>query len=422
MILSARKASLDQRRLRSQLLCDINTLRCQQVMLADASCDSCQRRLPPFFVRCIAIKSRLFSSTSSTHMSAIDVTEYAIGTPTAAARSENGTGAFVGADLTLHGTQIANAEDRGIQAAAATDGGRCPSRAARGATDSAVTDAFEQSPAPPAPTPRHTRAATADAAAAAAEPAAPLTAELMAERAAKMFPADTVGPVASEMGAVAVPPTKELVQLASKVVSEWPQHHVAERSRAYGNFDRVVALGWVVGDALGLPLLERGAAFTLGGAVRKRATKIEAELAAKKKAASRLASKAADAEAQQAIEAAAAAEEAELLAKEVEPALPLPEAAPSPAPRTVICGKRKEREKEREAEQPPSLAELQKAHAAKARRHRRATVATAEANARAVTLEAGWERLFAAWARQLHQDVDDNDEQAVAEPKKGRCG
>ena len=79
-------------------------------------------------------------------MSAIDVTEYAIGTPTAAARSENGTGAFVGADLTLDGTQIANAEDRGIQAAAATDGGRCPSRTARGATNSAVADAFEQSP------------------------------------------------------------------------------------------------------------------------------------------------------------------------------------------------------------------------------------------------------------------------------------
>ena len=35
-------------------------------------------------------------------------------------------------------------------------------------------------------------------------------------------------------------------------------------SKAFGNFDRVVALGWLVADALGAPLLTREAAYDIG--------------------------------------------------------------------------------------------------------------------------------------------------------------
>lgn len=35
-------------------------------------------------------------------------------------------------------------------------------------------------------------------------------------------------------------------------------------SKAYGNFDRVVGLGWLLADAVGLPVLERSDAYAVG--------------------------------------------------------------------------------------------------------------------------------------------------------------
>jgi hypothetical protein len=48
------------------------------------------------------------------------------------------------------------------------------------------------------------------------------------------------------MNALASKATKGLVRLASKLVSDWPQARIDNLSRSYGNFNCVVALGWLL--------------------------------------------------------------------------------------------------------------------------------------------------------------------------------
>jgi len=62
-------------------------------------------------------------------------------------------------------------------------------------------------------------------------------------------------------------------------------------SKAFDNFDRIVAMGWLVADAVGLPLLERADAYVAGGKVRRAADTINKQIASDKKAAQRLALK-----------------------------------------------------------------------------------------------------------------------------------
>ena len=50
---------------------------------------------------------------------------------------------------------------------------------------------------------------------------------------------------------------------------------IDELSKSFGNFDRVVALGWLLGDAIGLPLMERVLAHKLGLAAKYLAGKTE---------------------------------------------------------------------------------------------------------------------------------------------------
>lgn len=85
------------------------------------------------------------------------------------------------------------------------------------------------------------------------------TAALEATRAQEMFVVGTTWPTASNVGATAITPTKGLVLYIHKAVSAWDEAHIAALSRSIGNFDRVVAQGWLMADALGLPLLERDA-------------------------------------------------------------------------------------------------------------------------------------------------------------------
>jgi hypothetical protein len=81
---------------------------------------------------------------------------------------------------------------------------------------------------------------------ASAEPEAAITVDALAVRADLMFIAGLPEPGASAMNALASKATKGLVRLASKLVSDWPQARIDNLSRSYGNFDRVVALGWLL--------------------------------------------------------------------------------------------------------------------------------------------------------------------------------
>ena len=63
------------------------------------------------------------------------------------------------------------------------------------------------------------------------------------ERSKLMFKLDASGPMASGRKALTPIVTKELVQLAWWAVNELCDEHGPALSQAYGNFDRVVALG-----------------------------------------------------------------------------------------------------------------------------------------------------------------------------------
>ena len=167
-----------------------------------------------------------------------------------------------------------------------------------------------------------------------------ISAAALTERREKMFSSVTFEPKASGMGGSVLKATRQLVKLSWECVTEpeWKQEQVDALSCAYGNFDRVVAAGWLVGDALGLPLLDRREAFALGGSVRYHAGKTDSKIDGIRAAARSRARKAAGG-VQHTCE-----EEAALLCEEVQLKLPkLPEA--SVTPRTVAAGKRKREER-----------------------------------------------------------------------------
>ena len=77
-----------------------------------------------------------------------------------------------------------------------------------------------------------------------------LTADALAERAAAMFRADSSAPQASGLPPSGDQATKELVQLAFTAANDLCDKRGKALSQAFGNFDRVVALGWLLGDAV----------------------------------------------------------------------------------------------------------------------------------------------------------------------------
>ena len=179
------------------------------------------------------------------------------------------------------------------------------------------------------------------------------TAAVEATRAQEMFVIGSSWPTASKVGASATKPTKGLVLFVHKAVTAWDDAHVAALSASFGNFDRVVARGWLLADALGLPLLERHEAFALGGRVKHHGAKLDAKIEADRRAARKRAAKESG-EAQQALEEAAEEAEAALLREEVQ--MKLPEAQPT------LGGKRKRVEEAEEAEEArPTLIELRQA-------------------------------------------------------------
>ena len=164
-------------------------------------------------------------------------------------------------------------------------------------------------------------------AAAAAEPARPLTAAVVAEHDSKMFVVGAKAAVASGLGRAASKATYLLVHLVAQHVAGYSKGHVSALSGAFGNFDRVVAQGWLVADALGYdPLLEREDAFILGSAVRHRARKVKSKMERLLRAAQ--------------LEAADAA----FMHAAVDPPLPFPDARSATA--GSVCSKREREELE----------------------------------------------------------------------------
>ena len=76
---------------------------------------------------------------------------------------------------------------------------------------------------------------------------------MLAVRVPKMFPLDAAGPAASGIDAVAATATNALVRFATNEADKLCDAHGGALSRAFGNFDRVVATGWLshVGRVLG---------------------------------------------------------------------------------------------------------------------------------------------------------------------------
>ena len=169
-------------------------------------------------------------------------------------------------------------------------------------------------------------------------PLAALTAAMMAERASAMFSLGASGPTVSGMPKLAEKATMELVSLAFGAVGKLCDQHGKVLSKAFGNFDRVVGLGWLITDALGCPLVPRDTAYTVGLKLRKLPGELKADQLAVRKAASRAISKlAAEDPKRQELKQEVAEEEARLLRAEID--LELPSA--QPAPRESSTGKRK---------------------------------------------------------------------------------
>ena len=165
-----------------------------------------------------------------------------------------------------------------------------------------------------------------------------ITASAMAERVNKMFIIGAKGPARSGQQPAVRKPTKELVQVGFKAINDRCDKDGKELSASFGNFDRVVGLGWLLGNAVGLPLMPHMTAHAVGLKARRIAGNVKADLAAAERATKKVLAKL-DIDDSKRSEVAATAEKAKatLLLTPVD--LPLPSAAHcAPAKAT---GKRK---------------------------------------------------------------------------------
>ena len=112
-----------------------------------------------------------------------------------------------------------------------------------------------------------------------------ITEQAVASRAALMFTVGAAGPAASGLPRQAPKATKLFVKLAATYVNDLKKVAMDALSAAYGNFDRLVGLWWLLllAEAVGLPLLTRETAYAVGLKARREAGYIQAPEAAKKK-------------------------------------------------------------------------------------------------------------------------------------------
>ena len=168
------------------------------------------------------------------------------------------------------------------------------------------------------------------------EAEAVISKEWVAARFALIFVVGAAGPVASKQTDAVRAVTIRLAKLAWAHVQGLTPAQVDALSKSFGNFDRVVAAGWLLGDALGLPLMERTHALAVGLKAKYEAGKLDKKEAYWKKVVSRL--PVADAK-RQALEKDAQTDIEKLAQTEIED-LPLPTAAQPAAPRESGSRKR----------------------------------------------------------------------------------
>ena len=206
-----------------------------------------------------------------------------------------------------------------------------------------------------------------------------LTAAALEERANKMFVVGSAAPQASGLPKAGAKATKVLVKLAFAAVNELCDQQGAALSESFGNFDRMVALGWLLGDAvLGAPLLDKSVAHKVGLKARREAGNIKTELAGIRRRQMRIVGKLAPDDPQrQELAEAAEAEEAALLQSAVELLLPA-----GPAPGVGPASGRRKRKRLAEPTQEQQQARLDHAllKAQKKRKRAEAELARAEAS------------------------------------------
>ena len=119
------------------------------------------------------------------------------------------------------------------------------------------------------------------------------------------------------------------MQLASKAVNDLCDAHGKALSQSFGNFDRVVGLGWLLADAVGAPLISRADAYAIGLKVKRIPDEVKGKLAELKRGAQRKAAKLkVDDPERKELEDEAAEAKVMFLRKTVELPLPMPSAQP----------------------------------------------------------------------------------------------
>ena len=179
-----------------------------------------------------------------------------------------------------------------------------------------------------------------------------ITAETIPLRASKMFVVGASGIAASGLPRLAPEPTKGIVKYAAahmEVGGPLKKTDVDALSNSFGNFDRVVGLGWLIADAVRpveSPLLTRKEAHAVGLKAGRAAAQIKLAIRTDKLAIQRQACKLApDDPARAQLQAEAEAVEARVLRETIDVALPLE----TPPARSSATGSRK---RAREAAEP----------------------------------------------------------------------
>ena len=181
-----------------------------------------------------------------------------------------------------------------------------------------------------------------------------------------MFVVGSAAPVGSGARRLASKATRKVVCDAHSVVYGWKQGRITELSRCFGNFDRVVALGWLVSDALTSTLVTRRDAYLIGlhcrNAIDDPKCGLKAEIRALKQSASRARGKLpADSTERDELEEKLLRDIADLNGQEVDLSdfltIPEPTPAPSGAPESE-AGRPRKRKKDPPAAAPTPKARL----------------------------------------------------------------
>ena len=99
----------------------------------------------------------------------------------------------------------------------------------------------------------------------------------LSERTALMFKVSSSGPAASGRLPAAKTVTKEQLLLAWKAIEAVAKDRGKQLTRAYGNFDKLCGLGWLLGDVMCGRLIDGDKAYGIGRRLGKYASGLKAE-------------------------------------------------------------------------------------------------------------------------------------------------